>query len=99
MSEAEIKVTATSQRPKANDVRAVQEKLFLRQKQYLSVFPKENEFAKAVLEDIARFCRAEESCFNADPRIHAMLEGRREVYLRIRDHLNLSSQDLWAKYS
>jgi len=48
---------------------------------------------------LAAFCRAEETTFNLDPRVHAVLEGRREVFLRIQNHLNLSSEDLWKKYS
>jgi len=52
-----------------------------------------------VLKDLAAFCRAEESTYHPDPRAHAVLEGRREVFLRIQSHLNLSSEDLWKKYS
>lgn len=50
---------------------------------------------KRVLADIAKFCRATETTFSPDPRIHAALEGRREVYLRIERHLNLTSQQLY----
>lgn len=52
-----------------------------------------------VLRDLARFCRADDTCFNEDPRIHAVLEGRREVWLRIQHHLNLSSEQLAALYA
>jgi len=48
-----------------------------------------------VLQDLMRFCRANETCFDPDPRVHAALEGRREVYNRIRGHLQLSPEDLW----
>lgn len=51
-----------------------------------------------VLKDLAKFCRADRSCFNADPRIHGVLEGRREVFLRIKQHLNLSPAQLAALY-
>lgn len=54
---------------------------------------------QAVLIDLARFCRAGESCFHADPRLHAVLEGRREVWLRIEHHLRLNSEQLHAIYS
>lgn len=54
--------------------------------------------AKKVLEDLAKFCRAKESTFHEDPRIHAVLEGRREVYLRIMQHLELSTDELLALY-
>lgn len=53
---------------------------------------------KLVLEDLSRFCREKESCFHADPRIHAALEGRREVMLRIRDYVELSVEELCMKY-
>jgi hypothetical protein len=52
-----------------------------------------------VLENLAVFCRANESCFHADPRIHAVLEGRREVYLRIREHLDLTTEQLFEFYT
>lgn len=52
-----------------------------------------------VLEDLAKFCRANETTFSADPRVSAMLEGRREVWLRIQQHLGLTSEQLFALYS
>jgi len=52
-----------------------------------------------VLIDLAGFCRANETCFNADPRLHAVLEGRREVWLRIANHLNLTTDQLYALYT
>ena len=52
-----------------------------------------------VLKDLCRFCRMHESTFHADPRIHALLEGRREVVLRIAYHLNLTPDQLWELYS
>lgn len=73
--------------------------IFRRQFAYQSTFQKGNVLAEEVLKDLASFCRAEETTFNLDPRVHAVLEGRREVFLRIQSHLNLSSDDLWKKYS
>lgn len=55
--------------------------------------------SEAVLEDLAKFCRANESCFHPDPRIHAALEGRREVYLRIMQHLDLTTDQLYELYT
>jgi hypothetical protein len=52
-----------------------------------------------VLKDLARFCRAHKSTFHEDPRVHAMAEGRREVWLRIQNQLQLSPDDLWNLYS
>lgn len=48
------------------------------------------------LIDLAEFCRANESCFHEDPRIHAALEGRREVWLRIQEHIHLTPAQLMA---
>jgi hypothetical protein len=47
-----------------------------------------------VLRDLRKFCRADYSCFDADPRVHAVYEGRREVWLRINDLLTLSPEEL-----
>jgi hypothetical protein len=51
--------------------------------------------AADVLADLAAFCRARTSTFDADPRVHAALEGRREVWLRIMEYTQLSEDDLW----
>lgn len=51
--------------------------------------------AKIVMKDLARFCRATESTFHADPRLHAVLEGRREVWLHIQKYLKLTEDELW----
>ena len=48
----------------------------------------------AVLKKVAKFCRANESCWDDDPRKHAALEGRREVWLLINRYLNLSADEL-----
>lgn len=58
-----------------------------------------NPPGQEVLEDLARFCRANESCFHADPRAHAVLEGRREVWLRIQRHLQLTDEQLFALHA
>ena len=49
---------------------------------------------QAVLADLARFCRADQTTFHPDPRVHALMEGRREVWLRIKEHLDLDLEDL-----
>ncbi len=49
---------------------------------------------QAVLADLAPFCRAAETCFHADPRVHAQLEGRREAWLRIQNFLHLTEDDI-----
>lgn len=57
-----------------------------------------NAYADAVLRDLAKFCRAYEPTFHDDPRLHALLEGRREVWLRIQDYARLSPDELFEKY-
>lgn len=72
-------------------------KAFLEQRRlaYLRTFHPEDADNQAVLADLAIFCRAEESTFHPDPRIAAQLDGRREVYLRIKQHLTLNEEHLW----
>lgn len=47
-----------------------------------------------ILADLDRFCRGNESTFHADPRAHALLEGRREVFLRILNFLEMDSREV-----
>ncbi len=54
---------------------------------------------QAVLRDLEKFCRANETCFHEDARMNLILEGRREVWLRIQQHLNLNPDDLFQLYS
>lgn len=51
-----------------------------------------------VMQDLMSFCRAHESCFDPDPRIHAALEGRREVWLRIFNHVELTHSQALAVF-
>ncbi len=55
---------------------------------------------QAVLADLMPFCRARETCVVPGDRDRTyVLEGRREVYLRIRDHLDLTPEQLLELYS
>lgn len=65
---------------------------------YGIVFDAESRAAQSVLRDLGRFCRANKPCFHEDPRVHALLEGRREVFLRILDHANLDHDEFMEKY-
>jgi len=49
-----------------------------------------------VLQDLAKFCRPTQTCFHPDPRLHAVAEGRREVWLRIQNYLNLTPEQLYG---
>lgn len=62
---------------------------------YNRVFDAKNQYTKVVLLDLSKFCRAHESTFHKDPRLHAMLEGRREVWLKIQEYLQLTEQEIY----
>jgi hypothetical protein len=53
---------------------------------------------QAVLMDLAKFCRADETTFHPsqDIRTMAILEGRRQVFLRITQHMRLTPDELFA---
>lgn len=63
---------------------------------YNFVFNKDNRYTKEVLADLAKFCRAHTSTFNEDPRVQSNLDGRREVWLRIQENLELSLEEIYA---
>jgi len=55
---------------------------------------------EAVLIDLMPFCRARETCVVPGDRDRTyVLEGRREVFLRIRDYLDLTPEQLVEKYT
>ena len=47
-----------------------------------------------VVAHLASFCRAAETCFHPDPRIHAAMEGRREVWLEINKYSKLTVEQI-----
>lgn len=63
-----------------------------RQAAYKATF--NNPTGQRVLKDLAEFCRADVSTFDPDPRVHALLEGRREVWLRVQKLLNLTPEQV-----
>ena len=73
-------------------MRAIRDFLHRRKQAYQRVFG--NPEGDRVLADLAHFCRASTSTFHPDARMHAVLEGRREVWLRIQNHLNLNPERL-----
>jgi len=83
------------------NIEAVEEQarelLAYNQQAYKQVFNDENVFVKTVLEDLSDFCRAYQTTFHADQRLHAVLEGRREVWLRIMERLTLNTYELQNK--
>lgn len=65
---------------------------------YVQTFDIESAAVKTLLKDLEKFCRADSTTFHPDGRVHAALEGRREVWLRIQDHLKLNADELYEKY-
>lgn len=74
-------------------------RLHTRRNMYRFTFEPSQPANLAVLADLARFCRANETTFHADERIANMLAGRREVWLRIANHLNLTTEQLYQIYN
>ena len=56
-------------------------------------------YGERVLIDLASFCRANESTFNPDARAEGILQGRREVWLRISKHLDLTNDQLQVYFN
>lgn len=81
------------------EIRAAIQKYFrAKQYAYQQVFNPRNVYLEKVLKDLARFCRAHESTFHVDARAHAILEGRREVFLRIEKFMKLTPEQIWELY-
>ncbi len=79
-----------------NVIERARSMLMRRKTAYKGTF--ESEYGKIVLQDLAIFCRGTTTTFDKDDRVHALLEGRREVLMRIAQHMNLSFEDLWVMY-
>lgn len=69
-----------------------------RQLAYQRVFLGHGVDTDIVLKDLAKFCRAHESTFHVEHSASDRLDGRREVWLRIQQHLQLTDQQLWDIY-
>lgn len=86
--------------PKDKKILAAQDFLASRKNAYTQVFGNPDDVAvKAVMQDLREFCRVSTTTFHPDARVHAALEGRREVVLRILDHVDLPLHELVAKYT
>lgn len=69
--------------------------MLFRSRYYKGCFPKESQFAQLVLGDLADFCCAYETTHQSSDIYGAVeLEGRRQVFLRIRHYLGLTQQDI-----
>ncbi len=52
---------------------------------------------KIVMDVLRKFCRADASTFHPDARMHAVAEGRREVWLHVQDYCERSMDELFNK--
>lgn len=81
-------------------VRATLAFLDQRKRAYSLTFQKNQPANVECLMDLARFCRANETCAIPGDRDKTLiLEGRREVWLRIQQHLHLSPEQLMQLYA
>lgn len=70
-----------------------------RKRAFQLTFQQEQPANQTVLTDLSFFCRANESCVvPGDHDRTLLLEGRREVWLRIQQHLNLTPEQLFQLY-
>lgn len=69
-----------------------------RARAYRRVFGTRDADTDKVMRDLAKFCRAHSSTAAKDPVLSARLDGRREVWLRIQSHLQLTDDELWKLY-
>lgn len=83
----------------ANEV--VLARLRRRQEAYTRLFAGNpmGDDAEIVRVDLEWFCRGKDTTFDTNARIHALLTGRQEVYLRIMDHMRLDYDALVEKYT
>lgn len=73
--------------------------LGLRKKSYQSLFGPSGIVGSEGLKDLAKFCRAFDTCIVRGDRDQThVLEGRREVWLHIQQYLHLSEEELVALY-
>lgn len=72
-----------------------------RRRAYKAVFTGKGEHGdiEFVMRDLAAFCRAYEPTFNMNPKVQDLLEGRREVFMRIMSFMHLSHDTLYVQYT
>lgn len=51
--------------------------------------------AAAIISDLRKFCNATKSNFSTEPLEMARMEGRREVFMRIANFLNVDFSDIY----
>lgn len=89
-------VTVTSNR--TPNEQAALDLIRKRKQAYVHTFEEGDRFNKDVLTDLTRFCRGGQSTYHPDQRMNDILQGRREVLLRICDHLGMNERELYEKF-
>jgi hypothetical protein len=69
-----------------------------RKQAYVHTFREDDRFNQDVLADLARFCRANTSTFDVNPRVEGLLQGRKEVWQRIAEHLGMTESELYDRF-
>lgn len=72
--------------------------LGLRKRSYESVFGEAGAAGSEAMKDLARFCFAFETCSSPDLNLTLLKSARRDVWLRIQQHLHLQPEELAALY-
>lgn len=84
--------------PTAEEIQATVAALLERKRSYLQAFA--SPASQLALIDLASFCKANVSCFvPGDRDLTLILEGRREVWLRIQQHLNLTPEQMFMLFA
>jgi len=73
--------------------------LHWRRNAYRLTFGQHNASATVVLTDLAKFCHWGATPFAPDQRLTDVMIGRQQVMLRIKQHLGLSDEQLFAIYN
>lgn len=82
-----------------------EQKILRRERIYKEVLNVESPQVQELLADLSKFCLANETTiqFDAQGRVDQnkilIAEGRREVWLRIQQHLNLTGPQLWELFT
>lgn len=72
--------------------------LGLRKKSYQSIFGPSGAIGSDAMKDLAKFCYAAKSTAVPNRDLSMVLQGRREVWLRISEHLHLEPEELSTLY-
>lgn len=98
----ETAVTEQAAVKRQTDMDIARKELETRQFAYKRVFEAGTPTAEdraIVKADMTRFCRGGESAYHDNERVHCLLTGRQEVYLRIEDFTKASLDTLVIKYT